>query len=47
VFPVADPAVERGGFVLETASTVVEDGPSLWLEQLGAAIETVAVPVSC
>ncbi|KQN81523.1 hypothetical protein ASE90_13175 [Sphingomonas sp. Leaf67] len=47
VFPVADPAVERGGFVLETASTVVEDGPSLWLEQLGAAIETVPVPVSC
>ncbi|KQM38942.1 hypothetical protein ASE59_10245 [Sphingomonas sp. Leaf10] len=47
VFPVADPGVERGGFVLETASTVVEDGPSLWLEQLGAAIETVPVPVSC
>jgi flagellar assembly protein FliH len=23
---------------------VVEDGPSLWLEQLGAAIETVPVP---
>lgn len=47
VFPVADPAVERGGFILETASTVVEDGPSLWLEQLGAVIETVPVPVSC
>ncbi len=47
VFAVADPAVERGGFVLESASTVVEDGPSLWLDQLGAAIETVAVSTSC
>ncbi|MFD1034202.1 FliH/SctL family protein [Sphingomonas hankookensis] len=44
VFPVADAHVERGGFILESASTVVEDGPSLWLEQLGAAIETVPVP---
>ena len=44
VFPVADAHVERGGFILESASTVVEDGPSLWLEQLGAAIETVRVP---
>lgn len=44
VFPVADAHVERGGFILESASTVVEDGPSLWLEQLGAAIETVQVP---
>ena len=44
VFPVADAQVERGGFILESASTVVEDGPSLWLEQLGAAIDTVPVP---
>ena len=44
VFPVADAHVERGGFILESASTVVEDGPSLWLEQLGAEIETVPVP---
>jgi len=44
VFPVADAHVERGGFILESASTVVEDGPWLWLEQLGAAIETVQVP---
>lgn len=44
VFPVVDAHVERGGFILESASTVVEDGPSLWLEQLGAAIETVPVP---
>ncbi len=44
VFPVADPAVERGGFVLESASTVVEDGPALWLAELGAAIDRVRVP---
>ncbi|MGN5374997.1 FliH/SctL family protein [Sphingomonas hankookensis] len=44
VFPVADAQVERGGFILESASTVVEDGPALWLDQLGAAIETVPVP---
>lgn len=44
VFAVVDAHVERGGFILESASTVVEDGPSLWLEQLGAAIETVQVP---
>ena len=44
VFAVVDAHVERGGFILESASTVVEDGPSLWLEQLGAAIETVPVP---
>jgi flagellar assembly protein FliH len=44
VFAVADAHVERGGFILESASTVVEDGPSLWLEQLGAVIETVQVP---
>ncbi len=47
VFAIADPAVERGGFVLESASTVVEDGPSLWLDQLGAAIDRVPVPPSC
>ena len=44
VFPVGDPAVERGGFVLESASTIVEDGPSLWLDQLSAAIDKVPVP---
>lgn len=40
----ADPAVERGGFVLESASTIVEDGPELWLEQMAQAIERVAMP---
>jgi flagellar assembly protein FliH len=46
IFPVGDPAVTRGSFVLESASTVVEDGPELWLEQLGAALDRVPVP-SC
>jgi flagellar assembly protein FliH len=47
VIAIADPAIERGGFVLESASTVVEDGPSLWLDQLGSAIEQVPVPRPC
>ena len=44
VFAVGDAAVARGSFVLESASTIVEDGPELWLEQLGHAIERVAMP---
>lgn len=44
IFPVGDAAVERGGFVLESASTIVEDGPELWIEQLAQAIDRVAVP---
>lgn len=44
IFPVGDTAVERGGFVLESASTIVEDGPELWIEQLTQAIDRVAVP---
>lgn len=44
VFPVGDAAVARGSFVMESASTVVEDGPELWLDQLAAAIDRVAVP---
>jgi flagellar assembly protein FliH len=44
VFAVGDASVQRGSFVLESASTVVEDGPDLWLDQLSAAIERVAVP---
>lgn len=44
LFPVGDPAVARGSFVLESASTIVEDGPDQWLEQLSGAIERVAVP---
>ncbi|MDG5488298.1 FliH/SctL family protein [Sphingomonas sp. BGYR3] len=44
VFAVGDSAVDRGGFVLESASTLIEDGPALWLEQLDAAINRAAVP---
>lgn len=44
VFPIADTAVQRGGFVIESASTIVEDGPDLWLEQLAAAIDRVPIP---
>lgn len=44
VFAVGDAAVARGSFVLESASTIVEDGPELWLEQLAMAIDRVAVP---
>lgn len=44
IFPAGDPAIERGGFVLESASTVVEDGPGLWLDQLALAIDRVPLP---
>ena len=44
VFAAGDAAVPRGSFVLESASTVVEDGPDLWLDQLTAAVERAAVP---
>ncbi|MEH3045767.1 FliH/SctL family protein [Sphingomonas adhaesiva] len=44
IFAVGDAAVARGSFVLEAASTIVEDGPELWLEQLAGAIDRVAVP---
>ncbi|WP_294287386.1 FliH/SctL family protein [uncultured Sphingomonas sp.] len=44
LFPVGDPNVVRGSFVLESASTIVEDGPDRWLEQLTTAIDRVAPP---
>ena len=48
VFAAGDITIDRGSFVLESASTVVEDGPALWLEQLAKAVERVAVPpASC
>ena len=47
VFPVGDPHVQRGGFVIESASTIVEDGPDLWLEQLAQAIDRVPIPPVC
>ncbi len=47
LFAVGDAGVARGSFVLESASTIVEDGPDQWLTQLGQAIERVAVPPTC
>jgi len=44
VFAAGDATVERGSFVLESASTIIEDGPDLWLEQLSQAIDRVALP---
>jgi flagellar assembly protein FliH len=44
IFAAGDANVTRGSFVLESASTIVEDGPELWLEQLAAAIERVPTP---
>jgi flagellar assembly protein FliH len=47
VFAVGDPHVQRGGFIIESASTIVEDSPDLWLEQLAAAIDRVPIPPAC
>ncbi len=44
IFAIGDASVTRGAFVLESASTIVEDGPEVWLEQLAQAIDRVAVP---
>ncbi|PKP93309.1 MAG: flagellar biosynthesis protein FliH [Alphaproteobacteria bacterium HGW-Alphaproteobacteria-16] len=44
LFAIGDEAVARGGFVIESASTIVEDGPDLWLEQLAAAIDRIPIP---
>lgn len=44
IFPVGDVNLSRGSFVLESASTVVEDGPALWLEQLASAIDRAPIP---
>ncbi|OYY73183.1 MAG: flagellar biosynthesis protein FliH [Sphingomonas sp. 28-63-12] len=46
IMAVGDASIDRGSFVLESASTIVEDGPDMWLEQLTQAIDRVAVP-SC
>jgi flagellar assembly protein FliH len=46
IFAVGDASLARGSFVLEAASTIVEDGPELWLEQLTRALDKVAVPAS-
>ncbi|RYD57481.1 MAG: flagellar biosynthesis protein FliH [Sphingomonadales bacterium] len=47
IFAVGDPHVQRGGFVVESASTIVEDGPDMWLEQLASAIDRVPIPPLC
>ena len=44
VFPVGDATLKRGAFVIESASTIVEDGPDLWLDQLAQAIDRVPIP---
>lgn len=44
IFAVGDAGVARGSFILEAASTVVEDGPELWLEQMASAIDRAAMP---
>ena len=42
--PVADPAIERGGFRIETRTTSIEDGPGAWINQLAAAHDRAALP---
>ncbi|MGP7796529.1 FliH/SctL family protein [Sphingomonas sp. CLY1604] len=44
IFAAGDASLARGSFVLESASTLVEDGPDLWLGQLAEAIDRVPVP---
>ena len=44
IFAAGDAGVARGAFILESASTIVEDGPDLWLAQLAAAIDRVPLP---
>ncbi|MBN8808018.1 MAG: flagellar biosynthesis protein FliH [Sphingomonas sp.] len=44
VFAAGDPHVARGHFVLESAATIVEDGPDLWLEQIAQAIDRAGLP---
>lgn len=45
--PVGDAMIDRGSFVLEAASTLVEESPELWLDQLAQVIDQVAVPDGC
>ena len=44
IFAVGDASIARGGFALESASTIVEDGPAHWFDQLALAIERVPMP---
>ncbi|WP_033921851.1 FliH/SctL family protein [Sphingomonas sp. 37zxx] len=47
VFAAGDPSIARGSFIIESASTIVEDGPEQWIEQLTAAIDRVPLPAQC
>lgn len=44
VFAVADAQIARGAFSLEAASTIVEDSPERWIEQLADVIDRVPLP---
>ena len=44
LFAIADKAIERGGLLVETKTTAIEDGPGTWLGQLAAMIDRVALP---
>ncbi|MFW2829606.1 FliH/SctL family protein [Sphingomonas sp. ID0503] len=44
VASVGDEKMSRGSFRLETLTAEVEDGPAMWLDQLTAALDTVALP---
>ena len=44
IFAAGDANVARGHFVLESAETIVEDGPELWLEQLAQTIDRAGLP---
>jgi flagellar assembly protein FliH len=46
VLPLADSAIERGGFRIETRATAIEDGPRAWLAQLAAALDGAALPAA-
>lgn len=41
---VADAEIERGAFRLETPSTLIDDGPALWLEQLSGRLDRMMLP---
>ncbi len=44
VSTIADPAMARGAYRLETRSTLIEDGPDHWIAQLDTAFERLPLP---
>ena len=44
VTTIADPAMARGAYRLETRSTLIEDGPDHWIAQLDTAFERLPLP---